>query len=52
MASATAAVVARHPALEPIVAVSTLLLDGRVVTPQTALQPGAVLEVLPPFAGG
>lgn len=52
VASATAAVVARHPALEPIVAVSTLLLDGRVVTPKTALSPGAVLEVLPPFAGG
>jgi sulfur-carrier protein len=50
--SATAAVVARRPALEPIVRVSTLLLDGHVVTPQTALPPGAVLEVLPPFAGG
>ena len=52
VASATAAIVARHPTLEPIVAVSTVLLDGRVVTPQTALVPGAVLEVLPPFAGG
>lgn len=52
VASAMAAVVARHPTLGPIVAVSTVLLDGRVVTPQTALSPGAVLEVLPPFAGG
>ena len=50
--SATAAVVARHPALGPIVRVSTLLLDGRAVTPQTSLSPGALLEVLPPFAGG
>ena len=52
VASATTAVVARHPALEPIVRVSTLLLDGLAVTSQAALSPGAVLEVLPPFAGG
>ncbi|HEV7196795.1 MAG TPA: MoaD/ThiS family protein [Pedococcus sp.] len=50
--SVTAAVVALHPGLEPIVRVSTLLLDGHAVTSQTSLSPGALLEVLPPFAGG
>lgn len=47
-----AAVTALHPALEPIAAVSTLLLDGRAVTGDTALADGSLLEVLPPFAGG
>ena len=46
------AVTALHPALEPITAVSTLLLDGRAVTRDVALADGTVLEVLPPFAGG
>ena len=52
VAQAMAAVVLLHPALAPIVPVSTLLLDGLAATPGTALPPGAVLEVLPPFAGG
>lgn len=41
-----------HPALAPVAAVSTLLLDGRAVTRDAALVDGSVLEVLPPFAGG
>lgn len=49
---AVAAVTALHPALEPVAAVSTLLLDGRAVSRDTALADGTVLEVLPPFAGG
>ena len=49
---AVAAVTALHPALEAIAAVSTLLLEGRAVTRDTVLDDGAVVEVLPPFAGG
>ena len=52
VADAVAAVCALHPALEPIVAVSTLLLDGRAVGRDAVLVDGSVLEVLPPFAGG
>ena len=50
--AALSAVTALHPALEPVAAVSTLLLDGRAVDRDTALANGSVLEVLPPFAGG
>jgi sulfur-carrier protein len=50
--AALAAVTTLHPALEPVAAVSTLLLDGRAVDRDAALVPGSVLEVLPPFAGG
>ena len=52
VAAALHAVTALHPALAAVVGVCTLLLDGRVVAPTTALPPDAVLEVLPPFAGG
>jgi molybdopterin converting factor small subunit len=50
--AALSAVTALHPALEPVAAVSTLLLDGRAVDRGAALVHGSVLEVLPPFAGG
>jgi sulfur-carrier protein len=46
------AVTALHPALAAVAAVSTLLLDGRSVGREAATGSGAVLEVLPPFAGG
>ena len=49
---AAAAVVGLHPDLAAIIPVSTLLLDGRAASRDAALPPGAVLEVLPPFAGG
>lgn len=52
VADAASAVVGLHPALGAIVPVSTWLLDGRAAPPDTALPAGAVLEVLPPFAGG
>lgn len=52
VAETVAEVTRRHPALAPVVAVSTLLLDGRPAQPEHRLAPGAVLEVLPPFAGG
>lgn len=48
----TAAVTARHPDLAPVLVVSSLLVDGRVVAGDHALGSGDVLEVLPPFAGG
>lgn len=48
----TAAVSVRHPALVPVLAVATLLVDGVRRTLDDAVVPGAVLEVLPPFAGG
>ncbi|KQU67437.1 MoaD/ThiS family protein [Phycicoccus sp. Root101] len=52
VAATVAAVTALHPALAPIAAVSTLLLDGRAVTRDAVVASGSVLEVLPPFAGG
>jgi molybdopterin synthase sulfur carrier subunit len=44
----------RHgPALDKVLAVATLLVDGLAAKdPATALPAGAVVEVLPPFAGG
>ena len=30
----------------------SFLVDGARATPETALQPGATVDVLPPFAGG
>ena len=49
---AAAAVIGLHPDLASILPVSTLLLDGRAVGLAAPLSAGAVLEVLPPFAGG
>ncbi|WP_295701669.1 MoaD/ThiS family protein [Lapillicoccus sp.] len=48
----TAAVAARRPALLPVLAVATLLVDGVRRGLDDLVEPGAVLEVLPPFAGG
>lgn len=47
-------VVRRHPALAPVVEVSTCLLDGVRVDRDRVLDEGddATLEILPPFAGG
>ena len=41
-----------HPLLAGVVEVCTVLLDGRAVGRTAALPDGALLEVLPPFAGG
>lgn len=46
------AAVVRHPGLERVVAVCVCLLDGGRADRDTALAPGATLEILPPFAGG
>jgi molybdopterin synthase sulfur carrier subunit len=46
------AAAAAHPGLGVVLAVSTILLDGCVVTSSELLSEGTTLEVLPPFAGG
>ncbi len=48
----TSAVAGLRPALVPVLAVATLLVDGVRCGPHDRVPPGAVLEVLPPFAGG
>jgi molybdopterin converting factor small subunit len=50
--AAIAAATALRPALTPVAAVSSLLLDGRAASRDDDLADGAVVEVLPPFAGG
>ncbi|YAL82889.1 MoaD/ThiS family protein [Dermacoccaceae bacterium W4C1] len=42
----------RHPALAPVLAVASLLVDGRAHDGSGSLADGDLLEVLPPFAGG
>ena len=46
------AAAAAHSGLGVVLAVSTILLDGRPVTGSQQLSAGTTLEVLPPFAGG
>jgi molybdopterin synthase sulfur carrier subunit len=41
-----------RPALRPVVAVASYLVDSLPATDATLLTPGAVVDVLPPFAGG
>ena len=52
VADALAAVVARRPGLGPVADVSTVLVDGRRAAREDRLPASALLEVLPPFAGG
>jgi molybdopterin converting factor small subunit len=47
-----AAAAAAHTGLGVVLGVSTILLDGRPAVASQTLPEGAVLEVLPPFAGG
>lgn len=44
--------VAAHPALRDVVAVCSVLLDGRAVGRDVEVGEDKVVEVLPPFAGG
>ncbi|GAA4411168.1 MoaD/ThiS family protein [Fodinibacter luteus] len=44
--------VAAHPALEAVLPVCSLLVGGRASTGDDPVPAGAVVEVLPPFAGG
>ena len=46
------AAVAAHPDLRDVVAVCSVLLEGRAVRRETPVGDDQVLEVLPPFAGG
>ena len=46
------AAAAAHAGLGVVLAVSTILQDGRAVTASQPLTEGSTLEVLPPFAGG
>ena len=41
-----------HPALREVVAVCSVLVDGRSVGRDVEVPEGTVVEVLPPFAGG
>ena len=43
---------AARPALGPVLAVASLLVDGRAGSGLDPIPPGALVEVLPPFAGG
>ncbi len=47
-----AAAVAARPALAPVVALCSVLVDGLRSEGDTVVAPGAVVDVLPPFAGG
>lgn len=45
--------VAERPGLAPVLARSSLLVDGEaILDPSTTLPEGARVDVLPPFAGG
>lgn len=46
------ALVREHAALEPVLEVASLLIDGRAASGHESLEDGATVEVLPPFAGG
>ena len=42
----------RHASLAPVVAASSLLVDEIAAEPAQPLRDGAVVDILPPFAGG
>lgn len=46
------ALTAQHPSLAAILPRCAVLVDGRRIDDATALQHGALIDVLPPFAGG
>jgi molybdopterin converting factor small subunit len=46
------AVLAQRPELTKVCAAASLLVDGQQATDLTALHDGAVVDLLPPFAGG
>lgn len=46
------ALVREHAALEPVLEVASLLVDGHTVSEDVPLEEGTTVEVLPPFAGG
>ncbi len=48
----TTRLLADHPGLAAVLPVCTVLVEGLASGPDAALPAGAVVEVLPPFAGG
>jgi molybdopterin converting factor small subunit len=48
----TARLLAERPGLAAVLPVCTVLVEGLASGPDAALPAGAVVEVLPPFAGG
>ncbi|PRY58039.1 molybdopterin converting factor small subunit [Knoellia remsis] len=46
------AAVAAHPDLTEVVAVCSVIVDGRASSRDLEVAEGAVVELLPPFAGG
>jgi len=52
VAAVAAAVAELHPALRPVLAVSTVLVNGLAATGDDPVPAGATVEILPPFAGG
>ena len=46
------ALLARRPELRTVCAVATFLVDGQQAGDATVLGDGAIVDVLPPFAGG
>jgi molybdopterin converting factor small subunit len=42
----------QRPALAPVLASASYLVDGQAADPTATLSAGAVVDVLPPFAGG
>jgi sulfur-carrier protein len=46
------AVIGRRPELVRILSASSVLVDGVSSRPDQRLEPGAVVDILPPFAGG
>ncbi len=41
-----------RPSLRPVLEVASVLVDGRAGSGDDPVPPGALVEVLPPFAGG
>lgn len=52
LASLRAALASEYPALGRILTQCAVLVGGRRVADDTALEPDVVVDVLPPFAGG
>jgi molybdopterin converting factor small subunit len=52
LGSLRAAIAAEHPALAGILPRCAVLVDGARVDDASALPDGALVDVLPPFAGG
>lgn len=52
VAAVAEAALARHPDLVVVLRVASFLVGGRAARPSDPVPPDAVVEVLPPFAGG